>query len=72
MRHLSLYEAPFRIRRRPPGTPEPDYGSTLDQATTLSADGPLHAQGPGRRQVLAWLPAQVWQQPVPQWQRLVL
>ena len=47
MRHLSLYAAPFRIRRRPPGTPEPDYGSTLDQATALSQDGPLHAQGPG-------------------------
>ena len=47
MRHLTLYDAPFRIRRRPAGTPEPDYGATLDQATALSPGGPLYAQGPG-------------------------
>lgn len=47
MRHLSLYHAPFRIRARPDGEREPDYGRTLDQATALSAQGPLHAQSPG-------------------------
>lgn len=47
MRHLTLYDAPFRIRRRPVGTVERDYGRTLNQAEILAADGPLHAQGPG-------------------------
>lgn len=47
MRHLTMYDKPFRIRRRPQGVAEPDYGKTLDQATALSAQGPLHAQGPG-------------------------
>jgi hypothetical protein len=47
MRHLTLYDKPFRIRIRPAGTPQPDYGATLDQATTLSLAGPLYAQGPG-------------------------
>ncbi len=47
MRHLTLYDAPFRIRRRPAGTTERDYGSTLTQAEILAPDGPLHAQGPG-------------------------
>ncbi|UIF88299.1 LodA/GoxA family CTQ-dependent oxidase (plasmid) [Cupriavidus necator] len=47
MRHLSLYDKPFRIRVRPADVPEPDYGPTLDQATALSASGPLHAQSPG-------------------------
>lgn len=47
MRHATLYSAPFRVRRRPAGTPEPDYGPKLNQATVLSPNGPLHAQGPG-------------------------
>jgi L-lysine epsilon oxidase-like protein len=47
VRHLTLYDRPFRIRHRPPGTPEPDYGPTLTPAIALSPDGPLHAQGPG-------------------------
>jgi hypothetical protein len=47
MRHLTMYERPFRIRRRPPGVPAPNYGATLDQTTVLSANGPLHAQAPG-------------------------
>lgn len=47
MRHLSLYSAPFRIRRRPVGSVPPDYGTTLDQTQALAATGPLHAQGPG-------------------------
>jgi L-Lysine epsilon oxidase N-terminal/L-lysine epsilon oxidase C-terminal domain len=47
MRHLTMYRAPFRIRERPPGTPEPNYGATLDQTQALAVNGPLHAQGPG-------------------------
>lgn len=47
MRHLSMYVAPFRIRARPPGVPERDYGPTLDQRQALAITGPLHAQGPG-------------------------
>ncbi|AKT42100.1 LodA/GoxA family CTQ-dependent oxidase [Chondromyces crocatus] len=47
MRHLSMYSAPFRIRQRPSGEPEPDHGATLTQAVVLSSAGPLHAQGPG-------------------------
>ncbi|MCU0686667.1 MAG: LodA/GoxA family CTQ-dependent oxidase, partial [Polyangiaceae bacterium] len=47
MRHLSLYRAPFRVRERPAGVPQPDYGPTLDQAAALGPNGPLHEQGPG-------------------------
>jgi hypothetical protein len=47
IRHLSMFTVPFRIRVRPPGVPEPDYGPTLTQAQVLAADGPLWAQGPG-------------------------
>ncbi len=47
IRHLTMFHAPFRIRQRPEGTPEPDYGSTLTPAIALSLTGPLHAQGPG-------------------------
>jgi hypothetical protein len=47
IRHLTLFHAPFRIRHRPPGTPEPDYGPTLTPAIALSLTGPLHEQGPG-------------------------
>jgi hypothetical protein len=47
IRHLSMFTAPFRIRVRPEGVPEPDYGPTLTQARVLASDGPLWAQGPG-------------------------
>ncbi|HEX2163538.1 MAG TPA: LodA/GoxA family CTQ-dependent oxidase, partial [Thermoanaerobaculia bacterium] len=47
VRHLSMWRSPFRLRHRPPGQPEPDYGPELTQEIALSADGPLHAQGPG-------------------------
>ncbi|WCM91325.1 LodA/GoxA family CTQ-dependent oxidase [Acidovorax sp. NCPPB 2350] len=63
MRHLSLYSAPFRIRRRPAGAAEPDYGPTLDQATALSTHGPLNAQGPGdlnRWMGLPWQADTAW------------
>ncbi len=47
MRHLSLYYAPFRIRRRAENTPPPNYGKTINQQQILSVTGPLHEQGPG-------------------------
>lgn len=57
MRHTSLYSAPFRIRARPAGESEPDYGSTLTPTIALRPDGPLYAQGPGdltRWMALPW------------------
>ena len=47
IRQLSMFSAPFRIRHRPPGQPEPDYGPQLTPAIALSPSGPLYAQGPG-------------------------
>ncbi|SDS31453.1 hypothetical protein SAMN05216598_1190 [Pseudomonas asplenii] len=47
MRHLSLYAKPWRIRQRPAGSPQPDYGPTLNQTQTLAVGGPLYGQGPG-------------------------
>lgn len=52
MRHVSMFESslmssPFRIKRRPAGGAERDYGAELTAAVALSADGPLHGQGPG-------------------------
>jgi len=47
IRHLTIFHAPFRIRHRPPDTPEADYGTWLTPAVALSLTGPLHAQGPG-------------------------
>jgi hypothetical protein len=47
IRHLTLFHGPFRIRHRPPGEHEPDYGSKLTPAVALSSIGPIHAQGAG-------------------------
>lgn len=57
MRHATLYEAPFRVRRRPAGQPEPDYGPNLTQEIVLRPGGPLYDQGPGdisRWMALPW------------------
>jgi hypothetical protein len=57
MRHATMYEKPFRIRHRPAGQQEPDYGDHLDQHGALQVDGPLYAQGPGdltRWMALPW------------------
>jgi len=57
MRHATMYRAPFRIRERPPGEPEPNYGSQLNQQIALEPGGPLYAQGPGdlsRWMALPW------------------
>ncbi|WP_420829397.1 LodA/GoxA family CTQ-dependent oxidase [Nannocystis pusilla] len=47
IRHLTMFDRPFRIRHRPAGTPAPSYGSTLTQSVALGPNGPLHEQGPG-------------------------
>lgn len=47
VRHLTMWQAPFRLRHRPPGTPPADYGPQLTQAIALSPTGPLYGQGPG-------------------------
>lgn len=57
MRHATMYESPFRVRRRPPDQPEPDYGRNLTQEIALEPGGPLYAQGPGdisRWMALPW------------------
>jgi hypothetical protein len=58
MRHPSMNDKPFRIRLRPPGEPEPDYGSSLTPAIALQPGGPLYAQMPGS--VSRWM-AIPWQ-----------
>ncbi|MFB9981031.1 LodA/GoxA family CTQ-dependent oxidase [Mesorhizobium kowhaii] len=57
MRHASLYQAPFRIKRRSSGNSGPDYGSELNQTIALKPGGPLYEQGPGdlsRWMALPW------------------
>ncbi len=58
IRHPSMYMAPFRIRHRPAGEPEPSYGTVLTPQTALSVNGPLYAQGPG--DITRWM-AVPWQ-----------
>ena len=58
VRHASMYAAPFRVRQRPAGQPEPDYGAMLNQQIALQVDGPLYAQGPG--DITRWM-ALPWQ-----------
>lgn len=57
MRHTTMYSAPFRIRHRAAGDPEPDYGDTLTQQIVMQPGGPLYAQAPGdisRWMALPW------------------
>jgi hypothetical protein len=57
MRHASLFHKPFRIRHRPEGQTEPDYGASLNQQIALRPGGPLYDQGPGtisRWMALPW------------------
>jgi hypothetical protein len=58
MRRASMYRAPFRLRERPPGIAEPDYGDVMTQAIALGPAGPLVASGPG--DVSRWM-AVPWQ-----------
>ena len=55
MRHATMYNAPYRIRRA--ASVVPDYGKELSQAIALAAGGPLAGQGPGtlsRWMALPW------------------
>lgn len=47
MRHATVYRAPFRIRERPDGQSEPDYGARLTAAEAVGLTGPLRGQMPG-------------------------
>jgi len=60
MRHVTMYYAPFRIRPRAPGQPEPDYGAMLDPAIINddNENSPLCANGPG--DITRWM-AVPWQ-----------
>lgn len=53
MRHASLYEKPFRIRRGESTPPAGEYGPTLDQQQALAVTGPLYAQSPG--DITCWM-----------------
>ena len=52
MRHATMYMAPYRIRHRPAGETELDYGTQLTPEECLAPTGPLHAQGAGRHHAL--------------------
>ena len=57
MRHASMYRAPYRIREREPGKPDPTYGPTLTTSDVAKISGPLYEQGPGdltRWMALPW------------------
>ena len=47
MRHTTMYMAPFRLRHRAIGDPEPGYGQQLTPEVATSVDGPLYGQSPG-------------------------
>ncbi|MGH9278114.1 MAG: LodA/GoxA family CTQ-dependent oxidase, partial [Acidimicrobiales bacterium] len=47
MRHLTMYQAPFRILHRRPDDPEPPYPAVLTPAVALAPGGPLAGQTPG-------------------------
>ena len=58
MRNGLMYRAPFRLRQRPAGAAEPDYGEFMTPDIALADGGPLCASGPG--DVTKWL-AVPWQ-----------
>lgn len=47
MRHSTMYMAPFRLRHRAIGHPEPSPGTQLTPAAVGRIDGPLYGQSPG-------------------------
>jgi hypothetical protein len=47
MRNRQLYGGLFRIKRRPAGAPEPDYGEVLTPAVAVSPTGPLNGASAG-------------------------
>jgi hypothetical protein len=47
MRHLGLYSEAFRLRVRPEGVPERDYGDVLTPAVAVGENGPFYWSAPG-------------------------
>ena len=47
MRVANMFRGKFRLRRRPEGFMDPDYGDFLNQVVALGNSGPLSASGPG-------------------------
>ncbi|SIO41963.1 hypothetical protein SAMN05444166_4553 [Singulisphaera sp. GP187] len=47
MRIRHLYRGSFRIKRRPPSSPEPDFGDVLSPAVAVSPTGPLNGASAG-------------------------
>jgi len=47
LRRRSLWSGWMRLRRRPAGQAEPDYGATMEARAALAEPGPLSASGPG-------------------------
>lgn len=63
IRHVSIYSSPFRIRHGVNPPTDPPAHSKLDQATALSARGPLQEQGPGtltRWMAVPWQADTAW------------
>lgn len=63
MRHLTMYSKPFRIRHRPEGQRDPDFGAKLTQREVLATDGPMYEQGPGdltRWMAVPWQADTAW------------
>lgn len=58
MRHASMYSECYRLRHRPPGWKEPDYGANLTQPIVLQTNGPLFGSAPG--DITRWM-AMPWQ-----------
>ena len=57
VRHMSMFEKPFRFRLQIQGPPASDYGSALTPAIAMAPGGPLFEQGPGtisRWMALPW------------------
>jgi hypothetical protein len=53
MRHSTMYMAPFRLRHRAIGDPEPNPGQLLTPWAVAQVDGPLYGQSPGT--VTRWM-----------------
>lgn len=58
MRQVCMYRSPFRLRERPAGSEDADYGEFLTQPTVMALDGPLSSSGPG--DITKWM-AVPWQ-----------
>jgi hypothetical protein len=63
IRHLSMFNKPFRIRHRPQGVDERPLPRRLSPEVALAPDGPLFDQGPGgltRWMAVPWQADTAW------------